>query len=64
MMSDTTPTPTTPSGAVPDRRALRILAKSVYRELKGSGYQRTDVVAFTNELLDLVAGEYRTGDDL
>lgn len=43
-----------------DRRALRILAKSVYRELKTTGYQRNDMVAFTNELLDLVAGEIRS----
>jgi len=59
MMSETSPIP---PAASPDRRALRILAKSVFRELKASGYQRTDVVAFTNELLDLVAGEYRNGD--
>lgn len=48
---ETQPAPTN------DRRALRILAKSVYRELKTTGYHRNDMVAFTNELLDLVAGE-------
>lgn len=41
------------------RRALKILAKSVYRELKASGYARSEVVAFTNELLDLVTEEFR-----
>jgi hypothetical protein len=44
------------------QRALKILAKSVYRELKSSGYSRSDVVGFTNELLDLVTTELRDGD--
>jgi len=43
----------------PPQRALKILAKSVYRELKSSGYSRSEVVAFTTELLDLVTGEMR-----
>jgi len=42
---------------------LRILAKSVYRELKASGYDRSDIVGFTNEVLDLVTSEMRGGDD-
>lgn len=41
------------------RRALKILAKSVYRELKSSGYSRSEIVGFTNELLDLVTSELR-----
>jgi len=40
-------------------RALRILAKSVFRELKASGYGRTEIVGFTNELLDLVTGDFK-----
>lgn len=43
------------------QRALKILAKSVYRELKASGYNRTDIVGFTNELLDLVTSELERG---
>src|SRR6185295_9119492 len=39
------------------QRALKILAKSVYRELKASGYARADMIAFTTELLDLVSSE-------
>ena len=39
------------------QRALKILAKSVYRELKASGYARADMIAFTTELLDLVSTE-------
>lgn len=39
------------------QRALKILAKSVFRELKASGYVRADMIAFTTELLDLVSSE-------
>lgn len=41
------------------QRALKILAKSVHRELKQSGYSRGDIVCFTNELLELVTDEMR-----
>lgn len=44
----------------PDARALRILAKSVYRELKSSGYSRSDIVNFTNALLELVTTEIKS----
>lgn len=40
-------------------RALRILAKSVFRELKSSGYSRSDIVAFSTELLSLVSSDIR-----
>lgn len=43
-----------PSNDHRDARALRILAKSVYRELRAGGYATSDVVAFANELLELV----------
>ena len=42
-----------------DSRGLKILAKSVYRELKNSGHSRTDIVAFTNEMLELVTTEIK-----
>jgi hypothetical protein len=44
------------TGAVPtaDPRALRIIAKSLYRELRAQGHSRGDVVVFTNALLELV----------
>jgi hypothetical protein len=44
-------------------RALKILAKSVHRELRQSGYSRSDIVSFTNELLDLVTTELENGDE-
>ena len=41
-------------------RALRILAKSVFRELKTSGYTRSDIVAFATEMLSLVSTDLRS----
>lgn len=46
-----------------DERSLKILAKSVYRELKSSGYSRSDMVGFTNALLDLVTSEIKDDED-
>jgi hypothetical protein len=42
-----------------DPRALRILAKSIYRELRQSGLQEEDVMSVAGELLALVAGEVK-----
>jgi hypothetical protein len=48
------------SDASHDPRALRIIAKSIYRELRQQGLQEKDVMAIAGELLSLVAGEVRT----
>ena len=45
--------------AAGEPRALRILAKSVFRELKTSGYSRSDIVAFATEMLSLVSTDLR-----
>jgi len=37
-----------------DPRALKIIAKSLYRELRSQGHSRGDIVVFTNALLELV----------
>lgn len=42
-----------------DTRALKILAKSVYRELKTGGYSRSDIVHFTNALLEMVTSDIK-----
>jgi hypothetical protein len=42
-----------------DPRALRILAKSIYRELRQGGLAETDVVAIAGDLLGLVAGDVK-----
>lgn len=52
------------SGATPmkqtaEPRALRILAKSVFRDLKTEGYSRSDIVAFATEMLSLVSNDIR-----
>jgi hypothetical protein len=43
-------------------RALRILAKSVFRELKSSGYSRSEILAFATEMLSLVSTELQGGE--
>ncbi len=42
-----------------DPRALAILAKTIYRELRASGYEEGDVMAFAGELLGIVATEVK-----
>ena len=42
-----------------DPRALRILAKTIYRELRGSGLGERDVMALAGELLGMVASEVK-----
>ncbi|MCX7808064.1 MAG: hypothetical protein N2515_05615 [Deltaproteobacteria bacterium] len=47
------------SKGVLQSRALRILAKSTYRELKSSGYNRLEILAFATEMLALVSQELK-----
>ena len=42
-----------------DPRALRILAKTIYRELRQGGLHEQDVMSLAGELLSLVAGEVK-----
>jgi hypothetical protein len=42
-----------------DPRALAILAKTIYRELRSSGYAERDVVALASELVGMVANDMR-----
>lgn len=51
--------PMTNSSPPTEPRALRILAKSVFRELKSSGHTRSDIVAFATEMLSLVSSDIR-----
>jgi len=48
-----------PKAQAVDARGIRIIAKSVYRELRNSGHSRSDIVAFTNAVLELVTTELR-----
>ena len=40
-------------------KALKILAKSIFRELRSNGYEAREIVALSTELLDLVTNEIR-----
>ncbi len=42
-----------------DPKALAILAKTIYRELRASGYAERDVMALAGELLGMVAIEVK-----
>ena len=42
-----------------DPRALAILAKTIYRELRSSGYAERDVIALAGELLGMVTSEVK-----
>jgi hypothetical protein len=41
-------------------RALAILAKTIYRELRSSGFEVRHVIALAGELLGLVTSEVRS----
>jgi hypothetical protein len=45
-----------------DQRALPILAKTLYRDLRASGYSAKDVMALAGELLGLITAEVRGHD--
>ena len=44
---------------VRDPKALAILAKTIYRELRSSGYAERDVMTLAGELLGMVATEVK-----
>lgn len=56
MSTDTMPQAQTASA---DERSVKILAKSVYKQLKQSGASRAEIVGFTNAMLELVTSEIR-----
>jgi len=44
----------------PDR-PVKILARSIYRELRSNGYQPQEIVALSSELLGLLTSEMKGG---
>jgi hypothetical protein len=51
--------------AVPNReRALKILSKSLYRELRQNGYEPKQIVALATEIIGLVTSDMKDGDRL
>ena len=49
--------PFDPTPGLRDSRAVAILAKTIYRELRASGYAEKDVMALAGELLGMVTTE-------
>ena len=50
---------TTPS-AVPNReKALKILSKSIYKEMRQNGYEPKQIVALATELISLVTSDIK-----
>lgn len=49
--------PFDPAPGLRDQRAVAILAKTIYRELRASGYAEKDVMALAGELLGMVTSE-------
>lgn len=41
----------------PGQRAVDILAKTVYRDLKQNGYSRADIVAFASSILEQLTSD-------
>jgi hypothetical protein len=51
------------SSTAHDARALTILAKTIYRELRAEGYSASEVMSLASELLELVASEVKDRRD-
>jgi hypothetical protein len=46
-----------------DIKATRILAKSLYKELRGNGYSPNQILSLSTELIDLVTQDLRADQD-
>jgi len=44
-------------------RAVRILAKSLFRQLKESGFENRDILSLSTELVGLITSDLRPNDD-
>lgn len=47
--------------SVLDNKATQILAKSLFKELRGNGYSPNQILGLTTELIDLVTKDLREG---
>jgi hypothetical protein len=48
-----------PKGRSEREKAVKILAKSIYRELRASGYDTREIVALSTELIELVTTDLK-----
>ncbi len=56
------PTAVSPTGssAIPNReKALKILSKSIYKEMRQNGYEPKQIVALATELISLVTSDIK-----
>ncbi len=44
-----------------DNKATQILAKSLFKELRGNGYSANQILGLSTELIDLVTKDLRDG---
>jgi len=52
--------PTAVSAPVPNReKALKILSKSIYKEMRQNGYEPKQIVALATELISLVTSDIK-----
>ncbi len=60
-LTQTKPGPTGPATAtIPNReKALRILSKSIYKELRQNGYEPKQIVALATELISQVTSDIK-----
>lgn len=55
-----TQAPATISSAMPNRdKALKILSKSIYKEMRQNGYEPKQIVALATELISLVTSDIK-----
>jgi hypothetical protein len=47
-----------------DNKATQILAKSLFKELRGNGYSPNQILGLTTELIDLVTQDIRDASQL
>ncbi|MBK9517313.1 MAG: hypothetical protein IPO09_08175 [Anaeromyxobacter sp.] len=50
--------------AMLDVKGTKILAKSLFKELRGSGYTPNQILSLSTELIDLVTQDLKAGHDL
>lgn len=47
------------AAAAPKEKAVKIIAKSMYKELRNNGYDPKQIVALSSELISLVTNEMK-----
>jgi hypothetical protein len=48
----------------PDPKALKILAKSIFKQLRTQGYEPQQILTLATEIVSLVSNEIAPGNDI